>query len=587
VQNLIAKLHLLLQEQGLVSLCNTIELRRHESPYADVRLFLNEQFAEGPSSAVRLADALNQLPEVSSVKLKKWAVSVRLSDDFIESAGRELELGCRPAGGLPEAGDGNRYLIGFLGPNTSKALHLGHLRNIIIGNALACAFASAGAASRSYSLVGDIGRNVCEAMAGYQLFHDGERPERAGLKSDHFVGRCYQDYLNFARNPQALAGAESDPCAREHVPTGDLADELLQRWRSGDPAATGLWGWFRDMVEAGHDETLKRLGVVVDGCYYESEHLDLAREIIGRGLENGTLERSDDGMVIYNTGREEFRKIVLARSDGFPTEHGRVLAVFHHILAESEVGCTHIDWNGTEWEPAQTVLHDLMRAMSLIPGESTHLPVFHGMVLFDGEKMSSSQAKEPVLVDDLIEKLRQSPQVADLMRRAGTGTSAAAIADIVLKGFFLCEPLSKPVTYSWEKLVDRRANHGWLIARAWCAANSAEGGEADEGPRSASQSAYRVAVVQAHGLPRALSHVIRTATPESLVRYLLHFCERYLADAATAATPRLRGVALTVLNTTLESLGFSTNVDRPTSLAGRKRAHALYTRLQPGAAVSS
>jgi arginyl-tRNA synthetase len=574
MRNIIATLQTLFLECELTSLCNTIELRRFEEPYADLRLFLGDQPAVNSAPAARLVSALGQLPEVTSVKPKKSVISVRLCDDFIQTAGRALELGESPAEGI-DAGFGSKlYLIGFLGPNTSKALHLGHLRNIIVGNALASAFTCAGAVSESYSLVGDIGRNICEAMAGYQMFNEGEALPPAGMKPDHFVGRCYKDYLMHARDSLENPGDGTDPCAREHVPATDLADDLLQRWRDGDNATRSLWLMFREMVETGHNKTLASLGVVVKRCYYESDHVDHASDLITRGLSEGLLERLDDGMVVYNTGRDEFRKIVLQRSDGFPTEHGRVLAVFHHIFHERPEGCVHIDWNGTEWEPAQTVLKDLMQALYLIPGNSVHTPVFHGMLLFDGEKMSSSHQNEPVLVDELLERLWHAPEVSALAEAYRGCVDPRVIADIIVKGFFLFEPVSKPLAYSWSRLIDPAVNRGWSIAHAWCRVNSSVPG-GDE-LNSGSHPAYRLAVMQAQSFPQILTNATRKIQPESLTRFLIHFCDRYLTSAPS---PPLNRVALTVLRAALKSLGFSTCIDQDSLPYSDVRAAGQLCRL--------
>ena len=491
---------------------------------------------------------------MSSVKAKKSTISVRLADDFVRSIGRTLELGVPPLVDAADAVTAPHYLIGFLGPNTSKALHLGHLRNIIIGNALASAFVSAGASSESYSLVGDIGRNVCEAMAGYQLFHQDVDLQKVGIKQDHFVGICYNDYLRHSSQSLEKTSADADPCLREQTPIPDHADSLLQSWRTEDASTRELWQAFRAMVENGHNETLDKLGIIVNRCYYESDHVQHAIDLIQRGLNEGMLEQLEDGTVVYDTHREEFRKIVLQRSDGFPTEHGRVLAVFHRVFIDHEMGLVHIDWNGTEWEPAQTILKKFMSSLALIPPQSLHVPVFHGMVLLEGEKMSSSLNQSPVLVDDLLDRLWQSKEIACLAESADGLVAHQTIADIVLKGFFLCEPISKHITYTWERLMDQSVNRGWLLARAWCRANSPATDTADD-PDLA--PAYRLAVVQSQGFSRALTNVICRIQPESLIRYLIHFCDSYLAAAPSR---RLNNVALTILEVALQSLGFKVSI---------------------------
>lgn len=560
MQNILMKLERLLVEQGLADFCSAIELSRHESSYADLRLLLNLQPATGPASLARLVAALESLPEVGSLRAGKNRLAVRLADGFIESVGHDLELGVTPAVEAPPDLQASRYLIGYLGANTSKALHLGHLRNIVIGNALTCAFAAVGARFESYSLVGDIGRNVCEAMAGFQQFHRGVDLERVQIKPDHFVGQCYQDYLGHVRNKLGGLGDEDDPCGREHVPANDLADDLLRRWHVGDPATRSLWRSFCEMVEAGHEATLAGLGIALDRCYYESEHLAQTLAFIERGLEQGILERLANGIVVYDSGRAEFERMVLIRSDGFPTEYARLLGVFHHILAERGAGCVHIDWNGAEWEPAHAVLGDLMLALSLIPANSVHRPVFYGMVLFDGEEISSSNG-EPMLIDELLERVRQSPEVAALAESSRGTVDARAIADLVLKAFFLCATVSKPLTYSWARLMDPSVNAGWPIASAWCRASSRRA--TTNGSHDAWQPAYRIAVLQSQGFPRALINATRKIQLSSLTRFLFHFSAKYLASPPSE---RLDRVALTVLGAVFRSLGFIA-ADAPCSSA--------------------
>ena len=536
--NILSLIDAVLREHGLDELPGTIELRRHETAPTDIRVFLPNA---APPQRRSVASMLERLPEVEHAEARKATVAIRLTDACIDSAGRALEEGSLP---LPEplaARDPRRFLIGFLGPNTSKALHLGHLRNVITGNALASAFARAGARSHSYSLVGDIGRNVCEAMAGFELLHRDESPRTLGIKPDQFVGLCYYDYLKVTQDQSTPATAgQDDPCIRERVPSADRADAILGAWCAGDPATRRLWREFRDMVLNGHDETLHRLGVTVDGSYYESEHVDHARELIARGVRAGILRQLEDGMVVYETGRDEFAHFVLQRSDGFPTEHGRVLAVFHQIFLDHPDGCVHIDWNGTEWQPAQAVLHDLMRALDLIGPRCEHHPTFHGMVLLDGDKMSSSSTK-PVLIDELLDAVITSPSVT-----AMAGADREAVADFVIKGFFLSEPVSTPIAYSWARLMDPAANRGWQLARAWTRAHASAAGTFEPG-------AYRLAVLQAHAFPRVLRAATENLQLSTLTRYLLNLCERYLAAGANA---RLDAVARTTLGAVSGSLGF-------------------------------
>jgi arginyl-tRNA synthetase len=517
----------------------TAAVRRQDRPYGDVGVFPTWDSAVTPA----IAGAFERVPEIASVKASSSKLSIRLKDDYVDAIGAEIESGDP----LPAAaGSPRHYLIGFLGPNTSKALHLGHLRNLVIGNALTCAFKAAGFNAESYSLVGDIGRNVCEAMAGHRLFHPDAGPAEAGLKSDHFVGNCYRDYLRHASLARVDA---SDPCGREHVPAHDLADQLLAGWLRGERDTRAHWRWICGLVESGHAQTLDRLGIIVDRCWRESDHVAEALNLVQRGLDEAVLTRLDDGTVVYDSGRQEFRRIVLARSDGFPTEHARVVAVFHRILTHFPGGCVHIDWNGTEWEPAQAVLALLMRALALIPDDSVHHPMFHGMVLFDGEALSSS-VNEPILIDALLDRVRADAATAALAAPDGGAADAEVITQLVIKAFFMCAPVTKPLHFSWARLMSPMTNPGWLIARAWARASAARG--PDLRGASACAGAYRTAVLQALAYPRELLAATREVRLSGLTGFLVHYATRYLE---APASPRLDLLSKAVLARSFESLG--------------------------------
>jgi arginyl-tRNA synthetase len=546
VSKLLSRLRSLLDEHGLADLCSKIETRTRANPYTDVRLFFRP--AAASAATANFLKELQASPEVASIRAKAGSVSVRLTDDFIQSAGIDLEQGVAPDS-RDQAGEPRR-LVGFLGANSSKPLHLGHLRNIVIGNALASAFVSAGFPTETYSLVGDIGRNVCEAMAGYELLYNGRSPEDTGGKPDHFVGRCYTAYL--AQLPASLpATGQADPCAREYRPVADLADQLLGRWSSGDPETRRLWRWVCELVEAGHAETLNALGITVNRRWRESAHVDRALELVDRGLREGMFELLPSGAVVYSTGREEFKTLVLRRSDGFPTEHARVVAVFAQIFADCDQDLVHVDWNGTEWQPAQAVLTDLMRRLSLIPDRVVHRPTFHGMVLADGTALASSSG-DPLLTDDLLDRLRAHEGIAALREIGRPAVGNEVIADQVLKAFFLGTPVSKDLAFSWARLVDREANPGWKIATAWCLASAADGPGT---PGSPADPAYRLAVLQGEAFAQALDQTVTKFDPIYLHRFIAQLAEN--CQPSSSVTPTARAVR-TLLRAGLSGLGIAT-----------------------------
>ena len=366
------------------------------------------------------------------------------------------------------------------------------------------------------------------------------------MKPDHVIGLCYRDYLRQAGD---VSGDPADPCGREHVPADDLANCMLERWRAGDSETRALWTRVCGLVEQGHADTLDRLGVPIDGCWRESDDVGAAIELIKRGVEQNVLTREASGMVVYDSGREEYRRIVLARSDGFPTEHGRVLAVYHRILTQFKDGCEHIDWSGTEWEPAQKVLCLLMEALSLVPAGCVHRTVFHGMVLFEGKELSSSEG-EPPLIDTLVDRVSQSPEIAACLGPMSDPASRNQLAGVVVKTFFLCVPLAKPLVFSWLRLMDPQTNPGWTVARAMVrAAQAAEEATAEVDLAS---GPYRTSVLQALNIRRDLALAARQARLSGLTKFLIQYSDRFVESPPC---PRLDRVSRTLLGQTLRSLG--------------------------------
>ncbi|HEY0278799.1 MAG TPA: hypothetical protein VGC32_11090, partial [Solirubrobacterales bacterium] len=271
-------------------------------------------------------------PAVGSLRETAGGVDVVLDDGWVEARGGALESGGDPADANSDLAAGARYAVYFWGANTTKALHVGHLRNLALGNAIAAALRTGGARVENRSLICDVGRSMGEAMAGVVASGraDGELGAENGQKSDHFVGLCYSEYVAASRNGtgDGIArddGAE-DSVARESSLYEDNADELMMRVLDGDQRALELWSKTRAWVIGGQRKTLSRLGVPFDKVIFESDFLPEVAELTNLGLREGTLRRREDGMVIYPTMREELEEMPLVRSDGLPTQHMRALA---------------------------------------------------------------------------------------------------------------------------------------------------------------------------------------------------------------------------------------------------------------------
>ena len=376
---------------------------------------------EDPESLAVL-ERIEGEPWVKQVRREGECVQLRLDDGWIETIGASLEAGASTGAALADLAHGERFSVQFWDANATKALHIGHLRNLAIGNAVAAALAQAGGQVERRSLISDAGRSMGEAMAGVMNSgrHAHSWPD-GDEKSDHFVGVCYADYV--AANG-SFSGAEieypEDSLTRELALRDDAADELLRRVMSGELEALQLWYKTRAWVIAGQRKTLARLGVAFDRVFFESDFLADAAKLTAAGLSDGRLRRREDGVVIYATGLEDFEEFPLVRADGVPTQHMRSLAYW--MAAPELEGMTSMQVCGTEWVSHVTCRRKLMgellpggngsaggeRVAGLVsgPGQAQMHPtldIFNGMVSRQKRALASSEGA--LLIDDLIEAL--------------------------------------------------------------------------------------------------------------------------------------------------------------------------------------
>lgn len=543
--NLVVYLENLVPPEGM---CKTVEIRRRENAPVDVRFFFGDRSWLVSSEGKKFLENLAVQPFAGDVRLKGAMLSLRFADAFIADLGARLERDADAGMSTSAILAGRAFMVGFAGPNTSKALHVGHLRNVTIGNALAAVLAAAGADVVRASLVGDIGRNICEAMAGYRLFHDGEDPVVLGMKPDHFIGACYARYIREHTTHGDVVGGNADPIERELANTGDAADRFMQGWLAGDPDVRALWGRVRTWVMEGHRRTLARFGVVIDRHDFEADGMDDVPPILERGVRMGVLEREPDGTVVYRSGRQEFETMILARDDGFPTEHARLLAVYSRMLAERPDNCTYIDLSGAEWQPPAALHAELMHRIWPERPDVGHMVMFHGMVTLGNSKVSSSGG-DALLMDELLDRLAGLEEIRAVADTSGGAVEAETVSDIVVKSFFVCRPHMKEMSFSWELLL-QQDNPGWTIARAWCAAVAPDGRDDAEFPTDL----YRLLVLRSQEYRRNLEAAAVDYDLAGLASYLLHYCSDYLA---APHHPRLKRLARNVIRRGLYSLGLA------------------------------
>ncbi len=539
--------------------CQSIDFRRSPQGFADARLFFDSRpwltSREGAQTVQAIADS----PAVASVRVKQTAVSVRFAEAAVAEAGAQLAAGDGAlAPSRPLAG--KRYVVQFLDPNATKALHLGHLYEGALGHAVASVLEAAGARVLRRCFVSDISRNVCEAMAGFESFYREQSPAATGLKPDHFVGRCYAEYTRRYYEEHRDELESADPVARELEPVGDRADELIRGWLQGDDRVHGLWRRIREWVLAGQRQTLADMRVEMASFQYGSEMDQVIATFVEEGLRQRILERGDGGAVLYASGRPEYETVVLLRRDGFPTEHARQIAQMVALQEEAEDLDRYVVVMGMEWEPAFAIYEELMRRYGMVRYHQNVVYVGHSMLTVEGSKMKSSYGAV-IHADQFLHDLAASPELERLADGAGGAVSRAGLAEIVGKGFFISRKIRKPVAFSWDQIYDRKQNPGWLFATAWCRALAEPAG----GGPAAGGDLWRWVVLRAQEYQRTLRETAESLDVSRLARYLTMICDTYLEAPPDAAASR---AVRPLLAEGLGSLGI--RIDR--RLAGDARA---------------
>jgi arginyl-tRNA synthetase len=526
--------------------------RTPRRPRTDHDLLLTPRVRNWRADAPSLA-ALEQIerePWVARIERTGEVVRLRLADDWIERAGAELEAGADAQAPLRDLGEGRRISVQFWDANATKALHVGHLRNLAIGNALAAALEQAGASVERRSRISDMGRAMGEAMAG--VMRSGRHAQGWSdddEKSDHFVGMCYAEYVAAGGSLGADLEQAEDSLSREVHVQHDAADELIKRVLEGEPEALELWYKTRAWVISGQRKTLARLGIAFDRVLFESDFLAETAELAELGLRAGTLTRRADGVVVYATGLKELEEMPLVRADGLSTQHMRSLT--YALTAPELEGVTSLQVTGSEWVAHVASIRKL--AAELRPGlnggfHPSH-SIFHGMVSADERALTSSAGA--LLIDELTDWIDAQID-ADPERRRVRRAHAhpERIAAQVALGYFLPHVATTDIEFDPGRLFSEDSL-GWNLARA-CSTRPPS--PTPSGP-PARDPDYRFAVVQSELYRRHLRLAIERLDVKPLADYLKHLTIWYLEEDRPEPLQR---VARTLLERSARGLGLET-----------------------------
>ena len=417
---------------------------------------------------IQLGTALcSSIEDLTSFNVVKGFLNLSISDSYLlgefETLFETTDFGSHPS-------TGRTIMVEYSSPNTNKPLHLGHIRNNVLGYSVAQILKAAGNEVIKTQIINDRGIHICKSMVAWQRFGDNETPETSGLKGDHLVGKYYVVFDQKYREEQEVLveqGMSKEEAAAE-APIFKEAQELLRLWESGDTQVIRLWGTMNGWVYEGFNQTYKDLGVDFDHLYYESDTYLLGRDIIEEGLEKSVFFKKEDGSVWADLTDEGLDEKLVLRRDGTAVYMTQDLGTAVQRVKDHPSIDGMVYTVGNEQDYHFKVLFLLLKRLGYHWAD--HL--FHlsyGMVDLPTGKMKSREGKV-VDADDLMQEMAETAEKisselgkldgftkeekSELYHKIGLGA---------LKYFILKVDPKKRILFDPEASVDFQGNTGPFI----------------------------------------------------------------------------------------------------------------------------
>ena len=368
-------------------------------------------------------------------------------------------------------------MIEYSSPNTNKPLHLGHVRNNLLGNALANIMAANGNRVVKTNIVNDRGIHICKSMLAWLKYGNGETPESSGKKGDHLIGDYYVAFDKHYKaevkelmpryQAEGLNEEEAKAKAEAEAPLMKEAREMLVKWEAGDPEVRALWKKMNDWVYAGFDETYKLMGVTFDKIYYESNTYLEGKKKVLEGLEKGLFYRKEDGSVWADLTSEGLDHKLLLRADGTSVYMTQDIGTAEQRFTDYPID-KMIYVVGNEQNYHFQVLSILLDRLGFEWGKSL-VHFSYGMVELPEGKMKSREGTVVDADDLMAEMIETAKETSGELGKLDGLTQAEAddIARIVglgaLKYFILKVDARKNMTFNPKESIDFNGNTGPFI----------------------------------------------------------------------------------------------------------------------------
>lgn len=449
-------------------------------------------------------------------------------------------------GKLPSTG--RRIMVEFSSPNTNKPLHLGHVRNNLLGSSVSNLLAAAGNDVIKTTLVNDRGVHICKSMYAWEKRFNGATPESTGKKGDHLVGDCYVEFAKMEKENPAVM---------------DDVHEMLVKWEEGDPQVRRLWEMMNEWVFAGFEQTYKALGITFDKTYYEHDTYLLGKELVQRGLDMGVFVKDPDGSVWCDLASDGLDRKLLLRSDGTSVYITQDLGTAERRFSEYKLD-SHIYVVGDEQNYHFQVLKLILKKLGFAWADQ----IFHlsyGMVELPEGKMKSREGTV-VDADDLIAKMydeakatsEESGKLAELSEEE-KDRLYSMIGLGALKYFILKVDPKKKMLFNPKESIDFNGNTGPFIqythARICSILRKAqEQGFSTSMPDSAELSAKEIRLVKIlSSYPQKVAEAASALSPALIANYCYDLAKefnQYYHDTGILKEPdaNLRSMRLALIS---------------------------------------
>ncbi len=515
-------------------------------PYVKQARKSPEQLANELGAAVKEAVA-----EVADYNVIKGFLNFVVDDSywvrFVTAEATDANYGLKQA-----QPDESPVVVEYSSPNTNKPLHLGHIRNNLLGWSVSELLAANGANVKKVNLVNDRGIHICKSMLAWLRFGNGETPESSGMKGDHLVGKYYVEFDKHYKEEihELTAKGMDEEEAKKQAPLMVEAQQMLKRWEEGDKEIRELWSKMNGWVYAGFDETYRKMGVGFDKVYYESNTYLLGKELVQKGLDMGVLFRKEDGSVWCDLTADGLDQKLLLRKDGTSVYMTQDLGTA--LLRHNDFGAERLIYVvGNEQDYHFKVLKLILGKLGFDWADKVY-HLSYGMVELPNGKMKSREGTV-VDADDLIAEMEVTAE--EMCRDHGKNDDMSPeqlkelyhmLALGALKYFILKVDPTKNMLFNPAESIDFNGNTGPFIQYTHARIRSIVRKAAEQGVDPAQELSAPIALTDKeravvkclHDLPSTVASAAANYSPAMVANYAFDLAKSF--NSFYQDTPILR-----------------------------------------------